>query len=247
LDQDSPFMNDLIRLQNNLCYYFKEIGILKESLTHRSFVNENLNPKGRDNERLEFLGDAVLNLVLSDLLIQKFPKLLEGPLSKIRAGQVNEKNLAHLAEGLDLGDYLLIGKGEEQTGGRRKPSLLADALEAILGAVYLDGGYEAARSVIDRLFRARLDQMQTLSLDFKTLLQEFCQAQMKTTPVYRVIKEEGPDHRKTFFVEVSVQGTIISNGQGGTKKEAQQRAAEKAFQALVDHRTGEGTAVIKNR
>ncbi|MEW6184667.1 MAG: ribonuclease III [Thermodesulfobacteriota bacterium] len=229
--------NDLNRLQEVLGYYFNDINILTESLTHRSFANENPVPTFEDNERLEFLGDAVVNLVLSDLLIKKFPKLLEGPLSRIRAGQVNEKNLALLAERLGLGGYLAIGKGEEQTGGRQKPSLLADALEAILGGVYLDGGFEAARSVIARLFRPCLTELQPLTMDFKTLLQEFCQARLKTTPIYRDIKEEGPDHRKTFFVEVSVQGKIISNGKGGTKKEAQQRAAEKAFQSLADQRT----------
>ncbi|MBA4391958.1 MAG: ribonuclease III [Desulfobacca sp.] len=210
-----------------------EPSFLKQALTHRSFVNEHLGSDLTNNERLEFLGDAVLNLTLSDLLLKKYPDLPEGSLSKIRAGLVNERKLADLALQLGLGVFLLIGKGEEMTGGREKPSILANTLEALLGAIYLDGGFNAASIFVDRLFRSELrDDNDLSSRDYKTLLQEYCQGKIKKVPVYRLFKEEGPDHKKIFFVEVTIQDQVISKGQGRTKKEAQQRAAEKALLQL---------------
>jgi ribonuclease III len=185
------------------------------------------------NERLEFLGDAVLNLTLSDLLLKKYPDFPEGRLSKIRAGLVNERKLADLALQLSLGVFLRIGKGEEMTGGREKPSILANTLEALLGAIYLDGGFKAASIFVDRLFNSELrDDHDLSSRDYKTLLQEYCQGKMKKVPGYRLFREEGPDHKKVFFVEVTIQDQVISKGQGRTKKEAQQKAAEQALQKL---------------
>ena len=227
---EENIISSLVPLQNALGYCFKDISLLKQALTHRSFVNEHLGSDLTHNERLEFLGDAVLNLTLSDLLLNKYPNLPEGSLSKIRAGQVNEKKLADLSLQLGLGAFLLIGKGEEMTGGREKPSILADTLEALLGALYLDGGFNSALIFVDRLFRSELGDDNDLSTqDFKTLLQEYCQGKIKKVPVYTVFREEGPDHKKVFFVEVKIQDQVVSKGQGGTKKEAQQRAAEQAL------------------
>jgi len=221
---------DLESLQHSLTYLFNDINLLRQAMTHRSFVNEHLGSDLKHNERLEFLGDAVLNLSLSTMLINQYPDLPEGRLSKIRAGQVNEKKLASLSRQLGLGAYLLIGKGEERTGGREKSSLLADTLEAILGAIYLDGGFRAALTFIDRLFRSQFENPNSFSTqDYKTLLQEFCQGTLKTVPNYRVFREEGPDHKKIFFVEVIINEQVISIGKGKTKKEAQQKAAEQAL------------------
>jgi len=230
---DEQILESLAPLQETLGYYFNDLNLLRQALTHRSFVNENLESGLNHNERLEFLGDAVLALTLSDLLLKKYPELPEGSLSRIRAGQVNERKLSNLALHLGLGTYLLMGKGEEMTGGREKPSILANTLEALLGAIYLDGGYIAASNFVDRLFESELKEDYDLtSRDFKTLLQEFCQGKSKTVPVYRLSREEGPDHHKMFFVEVTIQDQVIAKGQGRTKKEAQQKAAEEALFVL---------------
>jgi ribonuclease III len=224
---------DLESLQISLAYSFNDINLLRQAMTHRSFVNEHLGSKLKHNERLEFLGDAVLNLSLSTMLLDQYPDLPEGHLSKIRAGQVNEKSLADLSLQLGLGGYLLIGKGEERTGGREKPSLLADTFEAVLGAIYLDGGFNSALSFIKSLFQSQFEKANTFSTqDYKTLLQEYCQGKLKTVPDYKVFREEGPDHKKIFFVEVIIQGQVISIGKGRTKKDAQQKAAEKALGQL---------------
>jgi ribonuclease-3 len=189
-------MIDIESLQNSLSYFFNDISLLRQAMTHRSFVNEHSGSVWKHNERLEFLGDAVLNLSLSTMLLNHYPDLPEGHLSKIRASQVNEKKLASLSLQLGLGAYLLIGKGEERTGGREKPSLLADTFEAVLGAIYLDGGFNAALSFIDRLFRSQFEDANNFSTqDYKTLLQEHCQGRLKTVPDYKVFREEGPDHK----------------------------------------------------
>jgi ribonuclease III len=227
-------IDGLDTLQDRLAYCFNDLSLLKEAVTHRSYLNEHPGTELRHNERLEFLGDAVLNLALSARLLKNFPDLPEGRLSKIRAGLVNEKKLASLAVQLDLGTFLLIGKGEERTGGRGKPSLLADTLEAVLGAVYLDDGFEAASALVDRLFQTQLVRDDDLSVrDFKTLLQEYCQGRLKSVPSYLVLREEGPDHKKIFFVEVKIKNRVVSGGHGRTKKEAQQKAAEKALAELL--------------
>ena len=224
----------LSEVQKNMAYTFQNPSRLEQALTHRSFTNEHPELQGKNNERLEFLGDAVLNLSLSHLLIEQFPDLPEGDLSKIRAGLVNESHLADLAQELKLGDYLLIGRGEEITGGRKKPSILADTLEAVLGAVYLDGGLDPVSEWVSRFFKSTLaDQEGLPKSDFKTLLQEYCQGKLKITPGYTVFREEGPDHKKVFFVEVRIQDQVVSRGKGKTKKEAQQKAAQKALEGLT--------------
>ena len=192
-----------------------------------------------DNERLEFLGDAVLNLSLSRLIYDKYPGLTEGELSKLRAGLVNEGQLRKLADKLGLGKCLRLGKGEELTGGREKGSLLADALEALLGAVYLEGGYAAAFQVTEKLFAPLLEEARTgrlPGLDFKTELQEYCQGRSKKTPVYEVLREEGPDHRKWFVIKVRLGSQGFGQGLGRSKKAAEQEAARMALTRL---RSGE--------
>jgi ribonuclease III len=221
------------KIQESIGYKFKKRSLLEQALTHRSYANEHPESDPGQNERLEFLGDAVLNLALSALLFKKFPSLPEGALSRIRAGQVNEKNLAQMAMLMDLGTYLIIGRGEEATAGREKPSLLANAFEAVLGAVFMDGGFKSASTIISRLFQPHLeDQPETAAFDYKTLLQEYCQGRLKKVPLYRVLQEEGPDHKKIFLIEVRVTDQVVGTGKGKTKKEAQQKAAKKALLQL---------------
>ena len=220
-------------IELSLGYKFKRPFLLEQALTHRSYANEHPESESCHNERLEFLGDAVLNLALSALLLQKFPDLPEGSLSRIRAGQVNEKKLAQMAMLLELGTYLNIGRGEEMTGGREKPSLLADAFEALLGAVFLDGGFKSSQTLIARLFQPHLkDDLEITTCDYKTLLQEYCQGKLKKVPEYQLLQEEGPDHQKTFLIEVKVTDGVVCTGKGRTKKEAQQRAAKSALLQL---------------
>jgi ribonuclease-3 len=229
----------LAGLQAAIQYCFCQPGLLFQSLMHRSYVNENPDSEWSDNETLEFLGDAVLSLAISQLLCERYPGCQEGELSRLRSSIVNEKELARLASGLNLGDYLFLGKGEEISGGREKPSLLADALEALLAAVYLDGGLEAVIPVVERIFAEYLDPdraehpLEALDKDYKTQLQELTQGHFKVTPVYTLEKEEGPDHDKTFYVSVALQGEVLAHGTGKNKKEAQQDAAQKAFERLL--------------
>lgn len=227
-------------LQNVLNYRFNDPGLLLQALVHRSFVHENPHMEQKDNERLEFLGDAVLGLCISHLLLMSFPEYNEGDLSRLRSSIVNERELARLAFEMNLGSYLQLGKGEEMTGGRQKSSLLADSLEALLAAIYLDGGMEPAREVVKRLFHAYLDPehmdhpLKTLDKDYKTQLQELTQARFKLTPIYALEAEQGPDHDKTFFMSVTLGGKVLSHGSGKSKKEAQQEAAQKAIETLDD-------------
>jgi ribonuclease III len=222
-------------LQRVLRYYFRGIETLLQSLTHRSFAHENPQFQQADNETLEFLGDAVLGLAVSHLLLERFPHLNEGELSRLRSSIVNERELAKLASGLNLGDCLLLGKGEELTGGRQKPSLLADTLEAVLAAIYLDGGLEATFDVVKRLFGAYLesktdeDPLKTLDKDYKTQLQELTQARFRLMPGYVLETEDGPDHDKTFYVSVAIESRVLARGSGKSKKEAQQEAARQAL------------------
>lgn len=232
--------SDLERLQNLLRYRFKKSELLHQALVHRSFAHENPQSQEADNETLEFLGDAVLNLAISDLLLERFPEYDEGDLSRLRSSIVNERELAILAQELDLGSHLLLGKGEELTGGRHKPSLLADSLEALLAAVYLDGGLDAAMEIVKRLFHDYLEfreqesPLKTLDKDYKTQLQELTQAAYKLTPVYFLESEEGPDHDKVFHMCVALGERILARGSGKSKKEAQQEAAQKALESIGD-------------
>jgi len=188
----------------------------------------------QDNERLEFLGDAVLTLCVSDMLMKKFPDCAEGDLSKIRSSIVNEKPLARLAGELRLGDYLLLGRGEDISGGRMKSSLLANALEAIIAAVYCDRGFDAACDFVDRHFMPLLDAgtVKILYQDYKTSLQEISQNRFRVIPRYSVLREFGPDHDKVFQIRVSVGDIVSAAALGRNKKEAEQRAARKALEAI---------------
>jgi ribonuclease III len=215
------------RLERLLGYEFTREELLERALTHRSYANE--NRAGADNEKLEFLGDAVLDLVVGHLLMTTFPSLSEGELSVTRAQVVSEAGLSELAAELGLGEFLRLGRGEERTGGRSKPSLLADAFEAVIAAVYLDGGFEAARQLVERLLSRRLSAIDTSGFhDFKTRLQESAQAKLKSTPEYRVVGEAGPDHDKTFEVAVHIKEREWARAAGKSKKEAEQRAAATA-------------------
>ncbi len=220
--------------QKKIHYRFKSIDLLDQGLRHKSFVHENLEAAGEDNERLEFLGDAVLDLVISHLIMERYPDSPEGHLSRLRASVVNETRLAGIARELLVGDYLLLGKGEEMTGGRQKNSILAAALEAILACVYLDGGFKKAWQVISQLFSFHLDlaEQEGFDQDFKTKLQEFSQEILKATPRYTVAKEFGPAHDKIFGVKVLIRDKVAGAGSGKSKKEAEQRAARRTLQKL---------------
>jgi ribonuclease-3 len=228
-------LSNLGNFQQILAYKFNDINLLDNALIHRSFVNENPAFSYKDNERLEFLGDAVIGLCLSDMLIKKFPDYAEGQLSKLRAFVVNEQSLADLARKLNIGDYLLLGKGEEGSGGRTKTSILSNAFEAITAAIYLDCGFEEVGKFLKQIF-APLIEEGTKSLiyrDYKTALQEICQNRFKETPKYIPIREIGPDHDKIFEISLTVVGKITATGTGKSKKEAEQRAAQKALDELA--------------
>jgi len=230
-----PSLTDSI--QQAIGYVFKQPRLLEQALTHKSYVNE-IRAKGdQDNERLEFLGDAVLSLVISDVLAATFPESTEGELSKRKARLVSEAVLARVARRLDVGRVLRLGRGEELTQGREKPSLLADALEALIAAIYLDGGLEAAREFTLRVYGPDLAESQnleglSLGEDYKTRLQEWCQRHFDVLPLYVVIRESGPDHQKSFEVELSIRGEIVGSGMGRTKKEAEQKAARQAVERI---------------
>ncbi|HYB22139.1 MAG TPA: ribonuclease III [Thermodesulfobacteriota bacterium] len=221
-------------LQKKIGYRFKSLDLLNQGLRHKSFVHENLQEQGRDNERLEFLGDAVLDLVVGHLIMERYPDYPEGSLSRLRAAVVNEVRLARIAKDLSLGEYLLLGKGEEMTRGRGKNSILAASLEALLAAVYLDGGFQKAFKVISQLFSLPLEMAEKESFyqDFKTKLQELSQETIKATPRYVMAKEFGPDHDKIFGVKVLIQGKVAGVGAGKSKKEAEQRAAQRTLRKL---------------
>lgn len=227
-------MEDLNSLQGKLAYTFNNMEWLHQALTHRSYTHENPDSPLKDNEKMEFLGDAVLDLVIRDLLLKALPNYSEGELSKIRAWVVNESTLAKVARSIQLGSYLLLGKGEELSGGRNKSSILADAYEALVAAIYLDGGFMPAFEVIKKHFALILKEaIHTDFLeDYKTQLQEYSQERFKSVPTYEVEREVGPDHDKTFFVTLLINGKIISRGIGKSKKEAEQHAAKDALQLL---------------
>ena len=220
------------KIEQELGYTFKDKELLLEALTHSSYTNEMRINKRNHYERLEFLGDAVLELLSSEFLFERFPDIPEGGLSKKRASMVCEQSLAICARSMNLGDYLFFGKGEEAAGGRNKDSILADVTEAILGAIYLDGGLEHARDYVNRhvLFELKEDE---LFVDSKTMLQEKIQHIHEGAVLeYTVIKESGPEHAKIFTVLVSVDGKPLAEGEGHTKKSAQQEAAKAAILEL---------------
>lgn len=220
-------------LEERVGYSFRDAGLLKQALTHSSFTNEQKINKAGDYERLEFLGDAVLELVSSEFLFRLHPELSEGELTKLRASMVCEPSLAFCARDLELGKFILLGKGEENTGGRERESITSDAMEALIGAIYLDGGMEPAKEFIDRFVLSDLEDKQ-LFYDSKSNLQELIQGKLKKEFGYELLEESGPEHDKTFRVSVQMEGECLGEGTGRTKKAAEQRAAYKALLVLRD-------------
>jgi ribonuclease-3 len=218
-------------LQDVIGYHFKEEGLLTQALTHSSYANEKHMKKGSDNERLEFLGDAVLELASSEFLYEKYPDMPEGELTKLRASLVCEPTLAFCTEPLSLGDYLLLGKGEDLTGGRKRKSILSDALEAVIGAIYLDGGFANAKEFISKYILTDTEHKQ-LFYDSKTILQEEVQGGNMGSLHYELLREDGPDHNKHFVVAAYVGERQLGTGEGSTKKAAEQQAAYEALLVL---------------
>ena len=215
---------NLQELERTICYQFKEHGLFVQALTHSSYANEHRWNHSRCNERLEFLGDAVLEIVTSDFLYHKYEDLPEGDLTKIRASIVCEPTLAYCAGDISLGEYLLLGKGEEATGGRSRNSVVSDAMEALIGAIYLDGGFANAKEFIHRFILNDIEHKQ-LFYDSKTILQEMVQSRSSEGLSYEILREEGPDHNKCFEVCARIGGAEIGRGTGRTKKAAEQVAA----------------------
>lgn len=224
-------LEHLAGLEAVLGYSFGDRSLLEQALRHASYCNESQRReiKLADNQRLEFLGDAVLSLTVSQRLMARFPDAHEGELSVTRAQVVSEEGLSEVAKQLGFGDWLLLGKGEEKSGGRGKPKILADAFEAIVAAVYLDGGFDAANQLVERLLTGRIHGAEIKNFyDFKTRLQETSQARLKATPTYRVVQELGPDHDKRFVVAVTIGNDEWARAVGKSKKEAEQMAAAEA-------------------
>ena len=218
-------------LEEKLGYHFRDRGLLEHAMTHSSYANEHRTTGLTSNERLEFLGDSVLGVVVADYLFQKHPDMPEGELTRTRAALVCEGSLHEVAQSLGLGRYLRLGKGEDAGGGRKRPSILADATEAMLAAVYLDGGMEAVRPIIRALILDK-EREKAADRDYKTALQELVQRTPGAAVSYRLVRESGPDHCRSFEMEASVDGRVIGTGAGRTKKEAEQMAAKAALARL---------------
>jgi ribonuclease-3 len=223
-------------LEARLGLRFPDRAVALAALTHKSYVNEHRAEEGlADNERLEFLGDAVIDLAVSHRLMARFPTAREGELSKMRAAVVDEQGLSEMARALDLGPLLRLGRGEELTGGRQKASLLADAMEAVIAAVFVGAGLEPVLGIVDRFLVEAFARATagTLDRDFKTQLQELAQSRLRATPRYRVVAEHGPDHSKTFEIETDLRGEVVGRGTGRSKKDAEQAAARLALETLA--------------
>ncbi len=218
-------------LQQVIGYRFQNKNLIRQALTHSSYANEKHMHKLSDNERLEFLGDAVLEIISSEYLYEQYPQMPEGDLTKLRASIVCEPTLALCTKEIDLGKYLLLGKGEDMTGGRKRKSILSDALEALIGSIYLDGGFANAKEFILRFILTDIEHKQ-LFYDSKTILQELVQAEYKEELAYHLLSATGPDHNKVFEVEVSVGERAVGRGEGRTKKAAEQEAAYHALLKL---------------
>lgn len=216
-------------LQQEVGYFFSDPTLLLRCLTHVSYGR---GGQHQHNETFEFLGDAVLDLAISDLLMRRFPEKSEGDLSKMRASLVNAATLAEKGGQLNLGPLLRLGKGEERSGGRKKKSILAGAFEALLGGIYWDGGYEAARRVVERYFGADLKERDLGQQDYKSRLQEICQMLFRAPPDYLVVAEIGPDHEKRFVTEIMIGGKVMGRGEGRSKKQSEQEAARVALEEL---------------
>jgi len=227
-------LKDIADLEKRFSYVFKNRKLLTEALTHRSFYHENPDKSITHNERLEFLGDSVLGFVIVEYLFSSDKEFTESIMAKIKSYLVKESILSEIADSISLGKYLKLGKGEEATGGRAKKSILADTIEALLGAVYLDGGYKKVKAVVLELFRKEIDTLMdsTRFYDFKTELQEKTQLLFGVLPEYRVVKQEGEEHEKVFTIEVFIEGKKFGKGSGKSKKEAQTLAAREALSQL---------------
>ncbi len=223
----------LKNLEERIGYQFHNIALLKQAITHSSFTNEQKINKAKNYERLEFLGDAVLELVSSEFLFREHMEVPEGELTKMRASMVCEPSLAFCARDLELGQFMLLGKGEESTGGRRRDSIISDAMEALIGAIYLDGGMMPAKEFIYRFILSDLEDKQ-LFYDSKSNLQELLQGKLKKEFHYELLEESGPEHDKTFVVEIFMEQESLGKGLGRTKKAAEQQAAYKALLLLRD-------------
>ncbi len=221
-------MGEIKKLEKSLDYQFKNKDLIIEALTHKSYK------KPYNNERLEFLGDAVIDLIVGEYLFKKFSDVNEGELSKLRASLVNEKGLEKLAKRIDLGKYIFISLAEENNHGREKPSLLSNAFEAIVGAIYLESGLDKAKEIVLKILEEVYPKIDLKSIfkDYKTTLQELTQAEFGTTPEYTLIGSFGPDHKKEFEIEVSIKGRKLAIARGKSKKDAQQKAAKKALDIL---------------
>jgi ribonuclease-3 len=213
---------------------FRRESLLEMAFMHPSYLNENPGFAGSSNERLEFLGDAILDFIVAEKLYKEFPELPEGNLTEIRASLVCRDTLAEIASSLKLGDWLLLGQGEEANGGRTRPSNLANAMEALIGALYLEQGLARARRFIFRHLKPRLDKIKAgkRTPNYKALVQELVQGQKRPTPVYRLVETAGPDHSKQFTVEILVEGEVVGNGTGKSKKAAENQAARAAWEKL---------------
>lgn len=224
------------KLEAFIGYEFINKDLLTEALTHSSFANEKKIKSNKYNERLEFLGDSVLGLIISEYLFRNYPELPEGKLTKIRAKIVCEPSLADCAKSIDLGNYLKLGKGEESTGGRNRTSILADAFEALIGSIYLDGGMENARKFIMKIMRKTIEDAicGKIFIDYKTRLQEILQADSTNKITYEIVDEIGPDHNKTFYTQVKNNNRIIGYGNGKNKKESEQNAAKMALKGVLN-------------
>lgn len=241
-DIDSLVQTNKERLnefENSLGYRFTDLCLLQRALIHSSFAFEQ-SQSGKDNEKLEFLGDAVLDLVIGHILLHKYKKMREGELTKLRSSLVNEQHLAKMARLLSLGDYLELGKGENASNGRNKSSILSCGFEAVIGAIFEDGGYTTVARLVEELFLPALEEKkeELLISDSKSRLQEVLQEKHNKAPSYKLIKEEGPSHQKSFTVSVFFQEKVLGTGQAGSKKEAEQRAASAALRTFLEDKAG---------
>ena len=222
----------LTKLEQGLGYTFRNKALLENALTHSSYANENRERHLPDNERLEFLGDSILGFVVAEYLYRNFPDKPEGELTRIRADLVCERNLAEAAATVELGSYLLLGHGEEQGGGCKRDSIVSDAMESVIAASFMDGGFAAAKEIIDRLILSNIPKGRPRNFDYKTAFQELVQRKKDQQIHYELTGESGPDHDKHFEVEVLLNGKAVGHGVGSSKKRAEQAAAEAAIEAL---------------
>jgi ribonuclease-3 len=223
------------KLAKQLGIKFHDLSILRRALTHRSYLNENRSVN-KSNERLEFLGDAVLELIVSKYLYSNYPNRAEGDLTSFRSAIVRTESLANASRELNYGKYLRMARGEEESGGRDKDYILANTFEAVLGAIYIDQGYDTCKSLVEKVLISKIDHIveNRLDIDSKTKIQELAQAKYKTTPIYKVIAEHGPDHDKKFVVAVKIKGKVIGKGKGSSKQKAEEAAATKGLEYIKE-------------